>query len=221
MFEVNNGVVKIDGSKGKYDKKVSDPSVRYGRNAVENYYTYLEKPLIEDKMTTAPILDFGLNPDATKNNEDKLNKFLKENDEYLSALPPLQYEYRYMPQGPVNTKAVLGAAYEEMGENEELSVKELDSRFAPDDNFTSEALDLNKDGNVDIAEYGSSILAADMLSKSDKPNPANVDGTINKKGFDAVLAYTQKSNASAAAKLYSNIYNTYNLGEAKKEFKAD
>lgn len=221
MFEVNNGVVKIDGSKGKYDNKVADPSVRYGRNAVENYYTYLEKPLIEDKMTTAPILDFGLNPDATKNNEDKLNKFLKENDEYLSALPPLQYEYRYMPQGPVNTKAVLGAAYEEMGENEELSVKELDSRFAPDDNFTSEALDLNKDGNVDIAEYGSSILAADMLSKSDKPNPANVDGTINKKGFDAVLAYTQKSNASAATKLYSNIYNTYNLGEAKKEFKAD
>ncbi|MBD9223239.1 hypothetical protein EGQ24_04985, partial [bacterium] len=107
MFEVNNGIVKIDGSKGKYDGKVTDPSVRYGRNAVENYYTYLEKPIVEDKMTTAPILDFGLNPDATKNNEDKLNKFLKENDEYLNALPPLQYEYRYMPQGPVNTKAVL------------------------------------------------------------------------------------------------------------------
>ena len=42
MFEVNNGIVKIDGSKGKYDGKVTDPSVRYGRNAVENYYTYLE-----------------------------------------------------------------------------------------------------------------------------------------------------------------------------------
>ena len=211
----------IDGSKGKYDGKVTDPSVRYGRNAVENYYTYLEKPIVEDKMTTAPILDFGLNPDAAKNNEDKLNKFLKENDEYLNALPPLQYEYRYMPQGPVNTKAVLGAAYEEMGENKELSVNELDSHFAPDDNFTSKALDLNNDGKIDIAEYGSSILAADMLSKADTPNPANIDGTINKKGFDAVLAYTQKSNATAAAKLYSNIYNTYNLGEAQKDFKAD
>ena len=36
MFEVNNGVAKIDGSRGKYDggkyeSKVSDPSVRYGR----------------------------------------------------------------------------------------------------------------------------------------------------------------------------------------------
>ena len=80
---------------------------------------------------------------------------------------------------------------------------------------------MNNDGKVDIAEYGSSILAADMLSKADTPNPANVDGTINKKGFDAVLAYTQKSNATEAAKLYSNIYNTYNLGEAQKDFKAD
>ena len=128
MFEVNNGIAKINGANGKYDERVSDPSVRYGRNAVENYYTYLENPIVEDKMTPAPILDFGLNPNADNNNADKLNKFLKENDEYLKALPPLQYEYRYMPQGPVNTKALLGAAYEEMGGKKELSVEELDYR---------------------------------------------------------------------------------------------
>lgn len=221
MFEVNNGIAKINGANGKYDERVSDPSVRYGRNAVENYYTYLENPIVEDKMTPAPILDFGLNPNADNNNADKLNKFLKENDEYLKALPPLQYEYRYMPQGPVNTKALLGAAYEEMGGKKELSVEELDSKFAPDASFTSKALDLNNDGKVDIGEYGSSILAADMLSKSDTPDTKNIDGTINNKGFNAVLAYTQKSNATAATKLYSNIYNTYNLGEAQKDFKAN
>ena len=221
MFEVNNGIAKINGANGKYDERVSDPSVRYGRNAVENYYTYLENPIVEDKMTPAPILDFGLNPNADNNNADKLNKFLKENDEYLKALPPLQYEYRYMPQGPVNTKALLGAAYEEMGRKKELSVEELDYRFAPDSSFTSKALDLNNDGKVDIGEYGSSILAADMLSKSDTPDTKNIDGTINNKGFNAVLAYTQKSNATAATKLYSNIYNTYNLGEAQKDFKAN
>lgn len=221
MFEVNNGIAKINGANGKYDERVSDPSVRYGRNAVENYYTYLENPIVEDKMTPAPILDFGLNPNADNNNADKLNKFQKENDEYLKALPPLQYEYRYMPQGPVNTKALLGAAYEEMGGKKELSVEELDYRFAPDSSFTSKALDLNNDGKVDIGEYGSSILAADMLSKSDTPDTKNIDGTINNKGFNAVLAYTQKSNATAATKLYSNIYNTYNLGEAQKDFKAN
>ena len=224
MYEVNNGVVKIDGAKGKYDNRVSDSSTRYGRNAVENLYTYMEQPLVTDKMTTAPILDFGVNPNAADNNIDKLDKFLKENDEYLKALPPLKYEYRYMPQlqkGQVDKKALLGAAYEEMGGEKELSVAELDHRFAPDKTFTSKALDINNDGKVDIAEYGSSILAADMLSKSDVPNTSNIDGTINKKGFDAVLAYTQKSNAEAAAKLYSNIYNTYNLGDAKKDFKAE
>ena len=60
-----------------------------------------------------------------------------------------------------------------------------------------------------------------MLSKSDTPDTKNIDGTINNKGFNAVLAYTQKSNATAATKLYSNIYNTYNLGEAQKDFKAN
>lgn len=216
MFEVNNGVVNVNGQQGKYDGKVTDPSERYGRNAVENYYTYAEHPIVTDNMNLPPILDFGVNPNADKNNEDKLNKFLKANDEYLKALPPLEFEYRYMPQmpkGQIDKKAVLGAAYEEMGGVKEMSVEEMDYRFAPDDSFTSKALDINNDGKIDNGEYASSILAADMLSKSDTPDMNNIDGTINKKGFNAVLAYTQKSSAEAAAKLYSNIYNTYKLGE--------
>ena len=36
MFEVNNGITNINGKQGKYDNKVTDPSVKYGRNAVEN-----------------------------------------------------------------------------------------------------------------------------------------------------------------------------------------
>lgn len=221
MYEVNNGIAKIDGNKGKYDNKVTNPSVRYGRNAVENYFTYLEKPIVEDSMNPAPILDFGMSPNATDNNAAKLNKFLKENDEYLKALPPLEFEYRYMPQmqkGEIDKQAVLGAAYEELGQVKELSIKDLDNKFAPDETFTSAALDINKDGKVDVAEYSSSILAADMLSKSNTPDINNIDGTINRQGFNALLKYTQKSNAEAAAKLYSNIYNTYNLAEAKKDF---
>ena len=36
MFEVNNGVAKIDGIKGKYNEEnVTNPSVRYGRNSVQ------------------------------------------------------------------------------------------------------------------------------------------------------------------------------------------
>ena len=60
-----------------------------------------------------------------------------------------------------------------------------------------------------------------MLSKSEVPDIKNIDGTINNNGFNAILAYTQKSNAAAATKLYSNIYNTYNLGDAQKNFKTE
>lgn len=211
MFEVNNGVAQINGSMGKYDGKVEDPSTRYGRNAVENYYTYVEKPIVADKMGVN-----GTGVNGANDVDTKLNNFLKENDEYLKALPPLEFEYRYMPQmpkGQIDKKALLGAAYEEMGKVNEMSVEEMDNRFAPDDSFTSRALDINKDGKIDNGEYATSILAADMLSKSDTPDTANIDGTINKKGFNAVLAYTQKSNAAAAAALYSNIYNTYNLAD--------
>ena len=71
-FEIAGNVAKIEGSQGKYDNKVTNPSVRYGRNAVENYYTYLEQPIIADTMNTAPILDFGLGPNAPQKNADKL-----------------------------------------------------------------------------------------------------------------------------------------------------
>jgi len=222
MFEVNNGTANINGAQGKYDEKtVTNPSVRYGRNAVDNYYSFIEKP-VADAPIASPDIDFSKGP--TEENLSKLDEYLKENEKYLQSLPPLEYEYRYMPnmvKGNIDKNAVLGAAYEELGKKESVSVEDLDNNFLPDDSFTSKPLDVNNDGKIDVGEYGASILAADMLSKSDEPNPDNIDGTINSKGFSAVLAYSKKSNAEAAAKLYSNIYNQYQLGEAVKEFKPE
>ena len=209
MFEVNNGMAKIDG------KNNTTASETYGRKAVNNFYSYAEKPITEDKFNTAPILDFGLNPNAQENNAKKIEGFLKENDDYLNALPPLKFEYRYMPNivnGQIDKDALLGAANEEMLRRPEMSVEEMDRNFAPSNEFTSKALDVNGDGKITNAEYSTSILAADMLSKSDKPDPKNIDGTINEKGMNAVLTYSKKSNAAAAAALYSKIYKTYNLG---------
>lgn len=224
MFEIDNNMAKINGAVGKYDGKSGNPSVKYGRNAVENLYTYMENPIVNNNFTPAPILDFGIGEDVAEKNAEKINNFINENDAYLKSLPPLEYEYRYMPaskNGQIDKQAVLASAYEEMGQNKELSVEELDYRFAPNDNFTSKGLDTNGDGKIDLAEYSSSIIAADMLSKSDVPDTNNVNGTINSKGFNAVLEYSAKSKSDAAAKLYSNIYNTYNLGEAQKEFKPE
>ena len=158
MFEVNNGIAKIDGSNGKYDGVVTNPSIKYGRNAVDNYYSYLEKPIVEDKMNPAPILDMGLNPNAPEENAKKLDKYLKENDDYLKSLPPLEFEYRYMPNihnGKIDKNALFGAAYEEMGKRTSIPVKEIDSAFGPEAALSTAPMDINKDGNIDIGEYSS------------------------------------------------------------------
>ena len=220
MFEVNNGIAKIDGLKGKYDDKtVTNPSVRYGRNSVQNFYSYLEQPIIKDNNATPPILDFGVVKDNTDKNIEKMESYTKANDIYLESLPPLEYEYRYMPnihkRNEVDKDALLGAAYEELGGRKEVSVEDLDNSFALNGNFSTSPMDINKDGKIDIGEYGSSILASDMLSN----DQGYIDGTINKKGHNAVQELTKKANAEAAANLYSSLYNQYNIGDAVKNFK--
>ena len=69
MFEVNNSVAKINGISNKRDdKNVTNPSANYGKNAIQNYYSYLEQPLIKDNNATPPILDFSTNPNAQEKN---------------------------------------------------------------------------------------------------------------------------------------------------------
>lgn len=204
---------EINGAKGKYDGIISDDSVRYGRNAVENNIRYMETPLVKDKGTPAPILNFSPNEEADKENAEKIEKFAAENDAYLASLPPLEFEYRYMPEGGFNKKAVLGAAYEEMGGVKELPVKEFENRYLLDNTMTAKPLDINKDGKIDNSEYAANILAADILSKG-TTDVTKVDGTINANGMNAVLEYSLKSRAAAAEKLYGDIYKTYNLGSS-------
>ena len=217
MFEIDKSVAKIDGIKGKYtETDISNPSVRYGRNSVQNFYSYLEQPIKQDNNAIPPILDFSTKPDAVNNNIEKMEKYVKDNDAYLNSLPPLEYEYRYMPNihkaGEVDTDAVLGAAYEELGGRKKISTEELDKSFAFNNNFSTKPMDINKDGNVDIGEYGATILASDLFSNG------AIKGTVNKNGHNAVRQLTQKANAQAATELYTSLYNQYNLGEAAKKF---
>ncbi len=218
MFEVNKGVVKIDGVNGKYNENtVTNPSVRYGRNSVQNLYSYYEQPIVNDNNATPPIMDFSTNPDAADKNAANMEKYVKENDIYLNSLPPLEYEYRYMPnihkRGEVDKDALFGAAYEELGKRKEVGVKELDKYFAIDDDYSTKPIDVNNDGKVDVGEYGAAILASDMLSRD-----GEIDGSVDKTGHQAVMELTKKANAEAAAKLYSSLYNKYNLSEAVNKF---
>ena len=210
---------QVNGNTGRYDNVKMDKSVKYGRNAVDNLVNYMEKPIVNDSMTPAPHLNFSPTVEASEENIQKLEEYVAKNDADLRALPPLEYEYRYMPNvvnGRIDKKALLGAAYQEMGAKE-YSVKEFENKFLANENMTAEPIDINKDGKIDIAEYGANILATDVLSKG-TTDPTKVDGTINSKGFNAILAYTQKANAAAASKLYTSLYNTHGLANEASKF---
>ena len=207
---------QVNGSNGKYDNKVSDESVKYGRNAVDNHIKHMQAPITNDNYAVPPVFNFSPTAQAEDANLEAMEQYVDANDVYLNSLPPLEYEYRYIPnftQGSLDKKAVLGAAYEEMGALKELSVKEFESRYLIDESQTAEPMDINKDGKIDIAEYGANIVATDLLSKG-TTDVSKVDGVINNKGMNAILEYSKISNAAAATKLYSNIYNTYGLGSS-------
>ena len=213
---------EINGNQGKYDNTVVDPSVRYGRNAVNNNMNYMKAPIVNDKPNPAPILDFMPDEKGMENNIKSLEKFIENNDAYLKSLPPLDFEYRYMPKpvnGEIDRNAVLGAAYEEMG-TASLPVQEFENRYLIDDSMTAKPLDINKDGKIDISEYGANIVAADVLSKG-TTDVTKADGTINAEGLNKILEYTKKINSDAAAKLYADVYNTYSLGKNLDSFKAE
>ena len=207
---------QINGSNGRYDGKITDESIKYGRNAVDNHIKAMEAPIANENFAVPPVFDFSPTVEADNRNIKALEEYIEKNDEYLNSLPPLQYEYRYIPNfvnGKLDKKAVLGAAFEEMGQNKELSVKEFEKRYLINDSQTAEPLDINKDGKIDVAEYGSNIIAADILSKG-TTDPMKANGIINAQGMNAVLEYSKKSNAAAATKLYSNIYNAHKLGNS-------
>ena len=203
---------EINGTNGYYDGKISNDSERYGKNSVVNHKDFVTAPLRSAITGEAPMLNFMPTEEAQNENIDKLGSFVKENDEYLKSLPPLQYEYRYMPNianGKIDKDALFGAAREEMGVDS-ISVEDFEKNYLPDENYTVKALDINNDGKIDVPEYSASMLAADMLSK-DVPDVSKIDGSINSKGMDAVMEYAKKSNAEAATKLYSQIHSTYSL----------
>ena len=205
---------QVNGSNGKYDGKIADESVKYGRNAVDNHVKHMQAPIVNDNFAVPPVFDFAPTSTSSDSNLKAMEDFVNANDTYLNSLPPLQYEYRCIPnftKGNLDKKAVLAAAYEEMGGVKELPVEEFEDRYLIDDSQTAEPMDINKDGKIDVAEYAANIVATDVLSKG-STNPMDADGVINTKGMNAILEYSKKSNAAAASKLYSNIYNTHKLG---------
>ena len=111
-----------------------------------------------------------------------------------------------------------------MGKTTKIPVKDftqqLQSALGP--NVSAEALDINKDSNIDIGEYATSTLVADMLSSDNtKLKKENITGTINNQGENSSLAYINSKNKAVASAEFKAIYDDFKLDEATKDFLSD
>lgn len=140
----------------------------------------------------------------------------------VDNMPPLKFEYRYMPNGKLDKLALMGNAYEELGKKTEVKTEELTATLQEfgGDRFSAEAIDINKDGYIDVAEYATTTLTEDALSstKGFNVDPNKVDGIINNEGSNKTFALNLKSNAKIASEIYSKLYNEFGLDKAQEEF---
>lgn len=223
-YTISQGTAVINGKNGINSDK--DESIRYGKNAAANYKSYVES------YTTKPLdpKDYDLSRLTQLDNdqfEKRLNRTSQAIDEDMSAsLTPINFNYKYLPEEKVdpqniNKMALLGAAFEALGKRMSVPVDELTATMqkAGKTDISAETLDINNDKQVDVGEYASSILLQDMLSSdSENIDANNIKGVINNSGMNKSLAYVNKKNINKAVELIKNIYKTFGLVDAYKEF---
>ncbi|MBR2068407.1 MAG: hypothetical protein IJ877_01465 [Candidatus Gastranaerophilales bacterium] len=218
MYAKIGDTAYISGQFGKYDGLIQNPSARFGRNAIANHIEYLQE-YHHDPVECQPFEE----GDTFERQMEKVDKFVEDLKKAQEKMPPINFKLRYMPnveQGHVDYNALMGAAYEEMGQKFAVNADSLYDKLNPENQdieINSYALDINHDGKVDIGEYSSSILLADALSTNEeKLDIQNIDGTITNKGENAMLR--DYGNTNIAYQAYSYLYHFYNLGTAAKEF---
>ncbi|MBR1617685.1 hypothetical protein IJ670_05985, partial [bacterium] len=184
-------------------------------NHVQDFKSY-HLPPIENNIQDSDSLEVKL---------QKTDEFVKKLDERQKQLPPLNFQLNYMaiPQrGIVDRDALMGASFEELGGKLSVPVKQMDAVLNMKNSgeaITVDALDLNRDGNIDVAEYSASILLADMLDDDIiLPNGQNIDGNITNKGEQRLLDFGLAQNKEVAYRTYMALYQGYNLKEAGREF---
>ena len=238
MYSVNNKIAYINGEEGKYDGIVKNSSVRYGRNSASSHYAYLADytPQTDEFVNVkAKPLQKRFKKGLEENFDEtlaELNSKIDNLDEYMKSLPPVQFNRTYLPysgglegcHSKDNKQALIADSYEEMGQQTRIKTQELTRQMqnAFGNKVSAEALDINKDGNIDLAEYSCSVLVSDYLSSDSNPdNKKRIDGVITNNGENAALAYASKKNYNVAYETYKSLYENYDLKNAQDEFLND
>lgn len=194
-------------------------SAEYGRTAASNLLEYFNNSM---QTQSVEFPDISNVKDASN---EEFNQKMADYDtaianmqKAVSSMPPVNFKYQYTPEKSpyLNRIALMGAAYQEMGARTSVSVAELDKKFndAGEPNLSSQAGDINGDGQIDLGEYAASIVLADSLD-------GVVDGEISSQGLDASAAYSQKTNWAVANNVYRAIYYNYGLKQAQDAFLSD
>lgn len=240
MYEINAKTAYINGSKGIYDNKITNPSVRYGRNAANNYQGYISDFQID-------IVDLPKMKGLSKLSKDEFEAKMAQLDEVVEKLnaqkfPPINFEYTYseLNDDSIDMMSLMGASYEELGgvfvKTSELS-KKLKDTFTPSifkqiisnikalikgrptskityhrEKLSAKGADLNNDGKIDIGEYAANILASDLYSDG------KIDGKINNQGENQLINDAKKENLIQTKVRYTALYQKFNLNEAQQEF---
>ncbi|MCM1266076.1 MAG: hypothetical protein NC200_07745 [Candidatus Gastranaerophilales bacterium] len=169
------------------------------------------------------IYDGKINNSSVRYGRNSLSNYQSyTSDLAKDTMPPLKFEYRYMPNGKLDKMALLGNAYEELGKRIEVKTEEMTETIQKvgGDKFSADALDINKDGYIDVAEYATSTLTEDILSsaKGFEIDSSKIDGVINNDGSNKTFALNLKSNEKKASEIYSKLYNELGLESAQEEF---
>lgn len=215
-FTTISNISYINGQSGASESKVKDPNVKYGRNAMANYYLYLNE------------LGFG--------QSDKL--IGQDAPKDTTKLPSINSNLKYLPEEKpnkenLNKMALLGASFVDLGNKLSIPLEQMNKiiKNAFGEGATADAFDVNNDGQIDVAENATAILIKDMAGKIDSKtatqsgnldlNADNIDGTITNVGENNFGIFTNVKNLETNKQTIKAIYEKFQLNEAKNIFEKE
>jgi len=249
FYTTSGNSAYIDGASpyGPYRSNKLKSAV-YGMNSAYAYRTYINdlspKPGQLDADTFVKKQPLNVSDGDFENYIEQMESGLNE----LSGeeLPPVNFLLRYAPKmgsvkgffknlfsgNKIDTQALLGNSYQEMGRSSSISLEESDAPFKSEAfsdvnaNLTSKAFDVNNDGRIDMSEMAVSTVIADILSKDDSLNPMDItvsdikkaDGSYTNDGENKMLAFCKEENLETASGIVKDIHTKLKLDKAQDKF---
>ena len=225
MYQTIDNCAYMNGIQGKYNRKINNASVRYGRNAINNLQKHQKE--LHEGPKTAKLPDLSSLSELSFEEQGKVLKEFDKAIKKIGKFTPLHYQCRYMPTTHINKMALMGAAYEKLGKKTSISTEEMSKQFEKETSianlesiirYSASTMDVNKDGKIDLSECAAGILIADALDENEKFNARNIDGVITDEGARSLPFFHCDFDVRTSRQVYRAIHSSYNLNEAQNEF---